>query len=73
VAGLYDTNAGTYLVTARLKNPEIVEVRKALQVPTSMHPTGVWPGGLPEYYFIRPAVPSVDLDYLTDEPLVPHY
>jgi RHS repeat-associated protein len=72
-AGLPDGNSGSYMVIARLRTTVGIVSTTAASVPTKLHPDGVWPGRLPEYFFTSPPVPGVNLDYVSDEPLVPHY
>jgi hypothetical protein len=73
VAGLPDWNSGAYLVIARLRSTEGVEARPAEPMRTTLHPGKRWPGELPEYFFDSPPVPGRDIDFISDEPLVPRY
>lgn len=73
-AGLPDSNSGSYLIKAILKNPSAVVPGLAVRVQTKLDPVGEWPGGLPEYLFVRPPMPGIDIDVVEqDIPLVPHY
>ncbi len=71
VAGLPDSNTGERLIKAELLEPDAVTPTTSSPIKTKLDPRGEWPGGLPEYFFVIPPTPGVEIQVIEDIPLHP--